>query len=41
MRKTLAFAFSAFLFVIMISSPATAQTLDSETPAQEQACPAR
>lgn len=36
MRKTLVFALSALLFVIMISTPATAQTPDSVSP-QEQA----
>lgn len=41
MRKTLAFALSALLFVIMISSPASAQTLDGVTPSAEQACQAQ
>lgn len=41
MRKTLAIAFSVLLFVIMISSPSTAQTADSVTPSQEQACGAQ
>ena len=41
MRKTLVFALSALLFVIMISSPATAQTPDSVSPSQAQASQAK
>jgi hypothetical protein len=38
MRKTLMFALSALLFVIMISSPTEASTLDGATPSSQPVC---
>lgn len=38
MRRTLAFAFSALLFVVMISTPAAASTPDGVTPSRESVC---